>query len=288
MRMFMNRRSNMYINSTLSMKNLLIFLIPAMLFVYGCGNDDYIDDSLNSSSGDTESKIDSEVEKLSQSLFGTSWMHFKTVDGGSTRPSNGRIFTFTDEVAGKNLYWYSFDGIENAGLWVVDENGVYIGSPNQNYCGYYYLTASEVGAIVGTCCASEGTIIKQNSSELVIQDEYKTVYFISAQETDNNGSDGASGAEKPDVGFYDFTATRSSLKIQYKIYNNDEAKVSSAKIYYGTGSNPSDYKAADVSGTMITANLTGLKPGTTYYIKCRAIGRGGTTTTSTTKVITDY
>lgn len=29
--------------------------------------------------------------------------------------------------------------------------------------------------------------------------------------------------------FYDFTATKTSLKVQYQIYNKDEAKVTSAK-----------------------------------------------------------
>ena len=45
-------------------------------------------------------------------------------------------------------------------------------------------------------------------------------------------------AEKPDIGFYDFTATKTSVTVTYKIYNKDEAKVSDAKIYYGTSSNP--------------------------------------------------
>lgn len=105
---------------------------------------------------------------------------------------------------------------------------------------------------------------------------------------DSSSDDGSDSYEKPDVGFYDFTATKSSLKVQYKIYNRTEADVSSAKIYYGTNSNPTAYKTATVSGTLITANITGLKSGTTYYVKCVATGKGGTTTTSTTKCITNF
>ena len=45
---------------------------------------------------------------------------------------------------------------------------------------------------------------------------------------------------------------------------------------------------ATVSGVLITANISGLKKGTTYYVKCVATGKGGTTTTGTTKVITNY
>lgn len=112
-------------------------------------------------------------------------------------------------------------------------------------------------------------------------------------DTGSGGNDGNTGGdnptyEKPDIGFYDFTATTKSLKVQYYIYNKDEARVSSAKIYYGTSSNPTASKTATVSGVLITANISGLKTGTTYYVKCVATGKGGTTTTNVTKCITNY
>ena len=53
-------------------------------------------------------------------------------------------------------------------------------------------------------------------------------------------------------------------------------------------SNPTKPVTATVSGVLITANISGLKKGTTYYVKCVATGKGGTTTTGTTKVITNY
>ena len=104
----------------------------------------------------------------------------------------------------------------------------------------------------------------------------------------DEGNIGGVTSEKPEVGFYDFTATKTSLKVQYKIYNKDEAGVKSAKIYYGTSSNPTTSKTVSVSGTMITANITGLKAGTTYYVKCSVTGKAGTTTTEVTKCITNY
>lgn len=113
--------------------------------------------------------------------------------------------------------------------------------------------------------------------------------------SDNTGDDSGIGNdsgnkdyEKPDIGLYDFTATTKSLKVQYKIYNKDKTKVTSAKIYYGISSNPTSSKTATVSGILITANISGLKTGTTYYVKCVATGKGGTTTTTTTKCITNY
>lgn len=117
-------------------------------------------------------------------------------------------------------------------------------------------------------------------------------YKGSDNNTGGSGSDNTGGGtttyEKPDIGFYDFTATKTSLTIQYKIYNSAEAGVTSAKIYYGTSSNPSKLKTATISGTLITGKITGLKSGTTYYVKCVAKGKGGTTTTSTTECITNY
>lgn len=112
-----------------------------------------------------------------------------------------------------------------------------------------------------------------------------------SEDTEGSSNDNTGGTttyEKPDIGFYDFTATKTSLKVQYKIYNKDEAGVTSAKIYYGTSSNPSSSKTATISGVLITANISGLKAGTTYYVKCVATGKGGTTTTTTTKCITNY
>ena len=64
--------------------------------------------------------------------------------------------------------------------------------------------------------------------------------------------------------------------------------MTSAKVYYGTSSNPTKAVTATVSGILITANISGLKKGTAYYVKCVATGKGGTTTTGTTKVITNY
>ena len=106
--------------------------------------------------------------------------------------------------------------------------------------------------------------------------------------TGGGSNGGSTSYEKPDIGFYDFTAYQTKLKVVYKIYNKNEAKVTSAKVYYGTSSNPTKYVSASVAGVLITANISGLKKGTTYYVKCVATGKGGTTTTGTTKVITNY
>lgn len=117
-------------------------------------------------------------------------------------------------------------------------------------------------------------------------------YYKKSDEGTDTGSSSGSGTgtmtyEKPDVAYHDFTAYQTRLKVVYKIWNNDKAKVTSAKIYYGTTSNPTKYVSASVSSALITGNISGLKKGTTYYVKCVATGKGGTTTTSTTKLMTN-
>lgn len=123
--------------------------------------------------------------------------------------------------------------------------------------------------------------------KLSSEDNY--YYYTSINtEGDNDSDNGSTSYEKPDIAFNDFTAYQTKLKVVYKIYNKDKAKVTSAKVYYGTSSNPTMSVSATVSGVLITANISGLKKGTTYYVKCVATGKGGTTTTGTTKVITNY
>ncbi len=51
---------------------------------------------------------------------------------------------------------------------------------------------------------------------------------------------------------------------------------------------PTRGKSATVTGSLIKATISGLKAGTTYYVKCQATGASGTTTSETSRVITAY
>lgn len=125
-----------------------------------------------------------------------------------------------------------------------------------------------------------------NESENGFRHEFKYTKVGSG----NSGSgSGEIGDDQPsddelEIGFYDFSATKSTLKVEYRIYSGN---VKSAKIYNGTSS-PSRSVSATVNGKMITARISGLKSGTTYYVKCVANGNGGSTTSETTKCITSY
>ncbi len=78
-----------------------------------------------------------------------------------------------------------------------------------------------------------------------------TTSAFSSSNRGGNNSGGSTGGgstsyEKPDIGFNLFEATQTKLKVVYKIYNKDEAKVTSAKVYYGTIPNPTKSVTATV------------------------------------------
>lgn len=278
---------------------LIIFMVILCGFV-SCsdGSEDVLDIT-----PENQYKIDDNVKSLSSKLINTSWTYqyseFYDNENGRYSHSNWDFankftFTFSNEIYSNNNYKLIVNGNSDASCWWhIDENGV-------EYCATDYghiinMTAFDIGRwSANGGCIFEGCISTQTISKLVLRDYYSdgikyVQHFYAAASNSGGGSDGGSTTyEKPDIGFYNFTATKTSLTVQYKIFNKDEAEVTSAKIYYGTSSNPSSSKTATVSGTLITANISGLKAGTTYYVKCKATGKGGTTTTTTTKCVTNY
>ena len=196
-----------------------------------------------------------------------------------------------NEYASESLYWSSYKALK-----AKKANGDRLSSDEQDLWNdiVKYMNAKESKASSNFC----GRLYAQFDNK-----RYVFYTFGQKPSSDSNNSSGgpnnggstgggstggSTSYEKPDIGFNDFTAYQTKLKVVYKIYNKDEAKVTSAKVYYGTSSNPTKSVTATVSGVLITANISGLKKGTTYYVKCVATGKGGTTTTGTTKVITNY
>lgn len=284
------------------MKNInflssVVIVIFVCINLYACSNEELINDLPKNNY-----TIDHKIESLSSQLFNTNWLYqyteFYNKDGGyshtNTEYSNKYTYFFSNEIYDNNKYVLYVNGNhEYPCYWYVDENGI-------NYSTVYYALSTNMsyGEMGGwsMCGGSifDGCISTITDSKLILKDYYSDGVnylqhiYISSSNVNVDSGDNHNSYEKPDVGFYDFTATKSSLKVQYKIYNRTEADVSSAKIYYGTSNNPTSYKTASVSGTLITANISGLKSGTTYYVKCVATGKGGTTTTSVTKCITNF
>lgn len=109
----------------------------------------------------------------------------------------------------------------------------------------------------------------------------------SSSNTSGGTTGGSSGSstkyEKPDVTFDDYFPNYTSMKVSYKVWNGSKAKLTKVRAYYGTTSNPTRVAYATYTNSVIYGNLSGLKAGTTYYVKCVATGPGGTTTTPVTK-----
>lgn len=195
-----------------------------------------------------------------------------------------------NEYASEGLYWSSYKALKEK-----KDNGEKLNSDEQNLWNdiVKYMKAKESKAKSSFC----GRLYAQFDNKRYVFYSFGQKPSSGSNNDDGNSNGGDTGGgstggstsyEKPDIGFSDFTAYQTKLKVVYKIYNKDKAKVTSAKVYYGTSSNPTKSVSASVAGVLITANISGLKKGTTYYVKCVATGKGGTTTTGTTKVITNY
>lgn len=195
-----------------------------------------------------------------------------------------------NEYASEGLYWSSYKALKEK-----KDNGEKLNSDEQDLWNdiVKYMKAKESKAKSSFC----GRLYAQFDNKRYVFYSFGQKPSSGSNNDDGNSNGGDTGGgstggstsyEKPDIGFYDFTAYQTKLKVVYKIYNKNEAKVTSAKVYYGTSSNPTKYVSSSVAGVLITANISGLKKGTTYYVKCVATGKGGTTTTGTTKVITNY
>lgn len=195
-----------------------------------------------------------------------------------------------NEYVSEGLYWSSYKALKEK-----KDNGEKLNSDEQDLWNdiVKYMKAKESKAKSSFC----GRLYAQFDNKRYVFYSFGQKPSSGSNNDDGNSNGGDTGGgstggstsyEKPDIAFDDFTAYQTKLKVVYKIYNKNEAKVTSAKVYYGTSSNPTKYVSASVAGVLITANISGLKKGTTYYVKCVATGKGGTTTTGTTKVITNY
>ena len=206
------------------------------------------------------------------------WTSYKGINGYKVTGPNGNSIFLPAAGTPKGEYYGIIEG----------SHGYYwSGSLNESNQSYAYCLSFVISAYRDVsykdreygCTVRPVMKYSNNNDDESTDDE---------EDNNNSGNGSSSSYEKPDVGFYDYTATRTSLKVQYRIYNKSEAGVTSARIYYGTSSNPTSSKSATISGTMATANISGLKAGTTYYVKCVVTGKGGTTTTTTTRLMTNY
>ena len=192
----------------------------------------------------------------------------------------------------KGSYDLYMSTIPGAGYWWIYDDGTLV-----IHSGYYTIgsiPAVEYG-LFSRFFPGQGKIEQCTTDKLVLSTDYgngiyhkytfRRVYGYSPDYGDNSGGND-SDYEKPEIGLEDYTCTATSITAKFRIYNQSEAKVTSAKGYIGTSS-PSKAVSATVSGSLITIRFTSLIKGTTYYIKCSATGKGGTTTSETIKLVTN-
>lgn len=202
--------------------------------------------------------------------------------------------------------------ISNCNFKVIEKSGkdmMYIKGPNGNtielpYAGSKVNGSTDNGGFYwsSSLSISGAWCLYFNYNKVECVGAYKycglPVRAVMTNPNYNGSNDSTSGSdidtpggsvtyEKPEIGIEDYTCYATSITVKYRIYNQDKAKVTSAKGYYGTSS-ASKSVSASVAGSLITIRFSGLNKGTTYYVKCSATGKGGTTTSETTKLITNY
>lgn len=269
---------------------LMSFAITAITPMFtSCSSGDDSDEENIDSSNQDKTEIHHNVS-IENQLKNTSWKQYKRISGGRTLTNMERALSFTStpiEFGNYGTCYRLKSGNKYSGIWCVLEDGsLWINSYKSDY------DAKGQGENMAGYGVGKLQMLKNSTNELVycMKLSSDTYYYYTSINTegDSDSGNGSSSYEKPDIAFNDFTAYQTKLKVVYKIYNKDKAKVTSAKVYYGTSSKPTKSVSGSIAGALITANITGLKKGTTYYVKCVATGKGGTTTTETTKVITNY
>ena len=291
-------------------KSLIAFFIVSLSCVSftGCNDDD---------------KLKREPNDYEQQFIGETWEFVKLDrDGDYWYAKTPRKFTFTGEILGNgNLgFILAIDGfttgVNGINFWCIDDEGRIDMCEDQIIYKHYGEEAQD--DVVSQLPDLRAKIIKHYPDELILGvlwahsgDKelfyYKRVPTPSNLWSDdnssgNNGGDdnynegdnsggsssgSESGYEEPEIGFDDFTATKNSLTVDFRIYNSDKAGVTSATIKYGTSS-PSKSVTATVTGTRVRARISGLKAGTSYYVNCTVRGKGGSATSETVTCITNF
>lgn len=194
----------------------------------------------------------------------------------------------------KGFYVLYASTIPGPGFWWINEDGELVIHSSYHNGNPGNMSAEDMG-LMSRFFPTHGKIIDCTSAELVLENVYDTgvrVRYVFSRvygytPDDDGGNGGDSNYERPDIGLEDYTCATTSITLKYRIYNQEEAQVTSATGYYGTTS-PSRSASATVAGSLITIRISSLSKGTTYYVKCTAKGKGGSTTSETTRLSTLY
>lgn len=260
----------------------IVTMTIAPIFFTSCGGGDEPDNTDKVDSDGIPNYVD---KARCAQLFGTTWKQTERIILNENKPVETSLLEFTDIPFYYNNKFIGYEvkvDSKTEGVWLIFNDDPkydfflqwpYISSP---------MRSGELSMMFG---GGYKTIQTINSQTLIYR--YEDSYRFSYKLASNSGTSGGGSAsyEKPEIGIVDWTCTKTSITAKYRIYNQDNAKVTSAKGYYGTSS-ASNSVSASVAGSLITFTITGLKSGTEYKIKCSATGVGGTTTSEETRLPT--
>lgn len=223
-------------------------------------------------------------------LIGT-WTHVKwtyyNLDGELVADQEDTIgetyLTFTkdpyEEKDNSYVYYSDYIGVSGIKSWVLsyELNGRYL-----------------------KCVDVMGDICKINESELQIKnswpnnDGYTISHYRRASEPthnfsnnsggNNGGGGGGSSNDVPYVTGFDFTASKTSIKVTFRA----SSRPASASIYYGERSATKSAGTPTIIGTSVTTTVNGLKSGTKYYFKCTVKNSKGSSTSDDWPAMTQY
>lgn len=253
------------------LKHLFILLLPLGLLA-SCDKDDPINDP----QGNSDS-LSPQAKAVYNKLCNTTW---RLVSSYSDKAPLGNTITFSSTPVINDLAYQLHCSYfpNDIFAWVPADNDdcdlLMTGTLTQ-------CNASNAGAF-SVCFGSRVNISitgdKMTMTSTSINNARYEYIKTSSQDPDNQG--GNTEYEKPDVDFYDYTQQgSSSVKVDYIIYNADDAGVSSATIKYGTNSSTSSSASTSIIGKHAIATISGLKPNTKYYVRCTVKSKGGTITT---------
>lgn len=256
--------------------NIFRLLLIAILVVLpttltSCGDDEPNEPETPESSQNTLSKRAQEIyNKLSNTTWTLISSPYPNSPLGNTIP-----FTSIPVIDGAyKLYCSAYPNDVFAWLPAPDDGGDLLMTPNLTVCD-----AGNGGAFA-VLFGSRVYVSWSGNRMTLTSISNSSMKYVYTQDSLNPDHEEENGNEKPDVGFYDYTQlSTSSVKVDFVIYNKEEAGVSSASIKYGTNSSATSSVSTSLIGNHAIATIDGLKSNTKYYVKCTVKGKGGTITT---------
>lgn len=238
-----------------------------------------------SNSGNQTSEYAKEMQKK---LIGTTWTLTQSLLGTTSFPHHATVSFLSDtRVYFSNVYAdfgreHDLDYIINceSTWWFTDNDEIFLNS---------FFTINNTVYNVPNLTLTDATL--SGGLDAVCCGRYKIAYITDYEMKMTRGDEikvykkGASSGMGQSLEFTNFDATSYTTSITVDFYTSQKAK--SATIYYGKYS-ASTKASTTIVNKKITATIKNLERGTKYYVKCVATGDGGTVTSETFPVMTNY